>query len=304
MRSRLGALLATLALCANRADGADPTVATDPAAVAAPCRTYARTAVRVGAEPAELAENSGLVASRKHSGIFWAHNDSGNAFELFAQRIDGSIAARVKLTGGDAFDIEDIALGPCLEERAASCIFLADIGDNQAKRKQVVVYQVAEPARLENGTLAARKLPFTYPDKPHNAEALIVSPRDGHLFVITKEGSSLGTVFRLDGLAPGKVGRALEVRRLAPVGAFSALTTAADVHPSGLRVLLRTYTGVFEYRGREGQGIEDILGEVALPVTAAPQPQPEAIAYTADGRGYLLGSEIPSSAIYRVDCAE
>ena len=32
-----------------------------------------------------------MVASRKHPGIFWVHNDSGNPPSLFAVRRDGSL---------------------------------------------------------------------------------------------------------------------------------------------------------------------------------------------------------------------
>ena len=35
----------------------------------------------------------------------------------------------------------------------------------------------------------------------------------------------------------------------------------------------------------------------------APQPQGEAIAYTADGRDYLLGGEGVGSPLYLVSCA-
>jgi len=259
--------------------------------------------VRVGTEPAELAENSGIVVGRAHPEVLWAHNDSGNPFELFAQRLDGTIAARFPLTGGENVDIEDIAAGPCLDDRKQWCIYLGDIGDNSESRKEVAVYQVVEPERLDGAVLTARKLRFTYADRPHNAETLLVDPRSVELFVVTKEPAGLGAVYRLEGLAADKIGRAVPLRRLEQASGFSVLTTGGDVHPSGTRVLLRTYTGVFEYRGHAGESLDTILGTTPLTVTSAPQPQPEAIAYTADGRGYVLGSELPGTAIFRVDCA-
>jgi hypothetical protein len=278
-------------------------VAATAAAETAPCETYAAEPVRVGVEPEALLEDSGMVAGRKHPDIFWTHNDSGNPFELFAQRIDGSIAARYQLTGGENVDIEDIAAGPCMEDQAQPCIYMADIGDNPKVRKEVAIYEIAEPARLESGTLAAKKLRFTYPDGPHNAEVLLADPHSGQLYVITKTPVGLGTVYRLEGLASAKLGYAFAVVHLGQAGIFGVLTTGGDVHPSGNRVLLRTYTAVFEYRGKPGQTLEQVLSATPVLVTGAPQRQGEAIAYTADGRGYVMGSEMTGSPIFRVDCA-
>ena len=50
-------------------------VAADPA----PCPEYVARPERTGRVPAPLAELSGFAASRIHRGVFWAHNDSGNA---------------------------------------------------------------------------------------------------------------------------------------------------------------------------------------------------------------------------------
>ena len=269
----------------------------------ATCDVYAAAPVQVGVEPKSLPEDSGMVVGRKHPHIFWSHNDSGNPFELFAQRLDGSIAARYRLTGGENVDIEDIAVGPCREDHAESCVYLADIGDNPEERKEVAVYQITEPARLESGTLVAKKLRFTYPDGAHNAETLLADPHTADLYVVTKDPVGLGTVYKLEGLSPDKLGYAVALLRLPQAGMFSVLTTGGDVHPSGTRVLLRTYTGVFEYRGKPGQTIEKILSETPIIVTTASQRQGEAVTYTADGRGYVLGSEMTGSPIYRVDCA-
>lgn len=290
-----GLLLSSALLLASAASNAATETQT--------CETYATHAVRVGEEPKALPEASGMVVGRRNPDIFWTHNDSGNPFELFAQRIDGTIMARYELTGGENVDIEDIAAGPCLEDHAQSCVYLADIGDNRQARKELAIYEITEPAHLESGSLAARKLRFTYPDGAHNAETLLADPHSARLYVITKEPAGLGTVYRLEDLSPDKLGHAVALLPLRQAGMFRVLTTGGDVHPSGTRVLLRTYTAVFEYRGTPGQTIEQILTATPIQVTGAPQPQGEAISYTADGRGYVMGSENSGAPIYRVDCA-
>jgi hypothetical protein len=235
--------------------------------------------------------------------VYWAQNDSGNPFELFAVREDGTLMARFPLTGGTNVDAEDLAIGPCQRARTQSCLYLADIGDNLERREHVTVYEIPEPAKLEERPLAARPLAFRYADRPHNAEALLVDPDDARLYVVTKEIDSLGALYRIDGLGAGKVGRAVRLHGLSAPAGFGGLTTGGAVDPSGTRVLLRTYTQVWEYRGRPNQSLAAILGNTPVAVPEARQPQGEAITYTHDGRGYLMGSEL-SGPLYRVDCAD
>ncbi|HWP65393.1 MAG TPA: hypothetical protein VNO26_05720 [Candidatus Limnocylindria bacterium] len=268
-----------------------------------PCRRYASKPKRVGRAPAALGELSGLAASRRHPGVYWAHNDSGNGFELFAMREDGTLVAQVPLTGGTNVDAEDLAVGPCQRARAESCIYLGDVGDNLERREELVVYEVVEPQTLTERPLAARALPFRYADRPHNAEALLVDPDDARLYLVTKEIDSLGALYRIDDLGPGRVGRAVRLHGLSAPAGFDGLTTGGAVHPSGTRVLVRTYTQVWEYRGRPEQSLGAILATTPVAVPDATQPQGEAVTYTPDGRGYLLASEL-AAPIYRVDCAD
>ena len=278
-------LAALLLLLTMSARGAGP----------APCPQYDAHPKRTGRVPPVLRELSGFAASHRHAGIFWAHNDSGNPRELYALRADGTIAVTVPLRGVNLRDPEDIALGPCAAGSAQSCIYLADIGDNGARRPSVQILKAVEPERLDDTPLAPAILPFRYPDGPHNAEALIVDPATARVFVITKTLLSLGDVYRIDDLGGREGGTAVRIRTLR--------ATAADAHPSGTRLLLRTYTRAWELRSPDARAFEDVLDAEPVPVPEASQPQGEAIAYTADGRGYLLGGEGVGSPLYLVSCA-
>ncbi len=266
-----------------------------------PCAAYG-TSARVGSVPAELRELSGLAASQRHPGVYWAHNDSGNALELYALHQDGSIVARFPLRARTARDPEDIAVGPCSAGSPRTCIYLADIGDNGQRRQQVQIYKVAEPDRLRGGALTAETFTFTYEDGPRNAEAILVDPRTARVFVVTKKLSSLGDVYRIDGLGGRSGGTAVRVRTLRRPREFDSYTTSAAVHPSGQRVLLRTYGRVWELRAPDARAFEDLLDAEPTEVPSASQPQGEAVTYTLDAPGYLLGSEGVGSAIVRVSC--
>src|SRR3954470_12775279 len=72
-----------------------------------------------------IREASGIVASRRHPGIFWVHNDSGNPPALYAIRRDGALV-RAYRVGVPNVDWEDIAAD------GEGHLFLGDTGNNNA----------------------------------------------------------------------------------------------------------------------------------------------------------------------------
>jgi len=291
---RAGVVLAALGFaCATVAHGAAPE----------PCPRYAAQAVRTGVVPAALHELSGIAASRRHPGVYWAHNDSNNAGTLFAIDAAGKVVARFALRGLRPRDAEDVAVGPCAAGSRDSCIYLADTGDNLLRRGEVWIGRVAEPAKLDGHALEVEADAFRYPDGKHNTETLLVDPRSARLYVVTKSVEGLGQVFRLDDMADGRVGRAVPVTTLPAPATLARLTTAGSAHPSGERVLLRTYASVWELRRPGARSLEEVFAAQPVEVTSATQIQGEGVTYTADGRGYMLAAEGESSPLYRVDCA-
>ncbi|MDQ3588012.1 MAG: hypothetical protein M3375_06665, partial [Actinomycetota bacterium] len=135
----------------------------------------------------DATELSGLVASRRQTGVLWAHNDSGDSARLFALTTEGRLRGEVVVAGAQNVDWEDIALGPGPSGQDA--LFVADIGDNENERPSVSVYRVAEPD-LSRGaprsSAPAERLVLRYPDRPHDAEALLVDPSTGELVMVTK----------------------------------------------------------------------------------------------------------------------
>ena len=109
------------------------------------------------------------------------------------------------MPGAQAEDWEDIAVGPGPGGGAA--LFLADIGDNAAARPNVVVYRVKEPRVAAGGggsTARARALVLRYPDGAHDAEALLVSPTTGALFIVAKDYSGKAGVYLAAHARPGR----------------------------------------------------------------------------------------------------
>ncbi len=114
----------------------------------------------------ELRESSGVAASRAHAGIAWTHNDSGDPV-LFAVDARGRTAGRVSVTGATVEDWEDISIAPC--PGGGDCLYVADIGDNDAARGTVTVWRVPEPAPGDARTAPATAIRLRYPDGAHDA---------------------------------------------------------------------------------------------------------------------------------------
>lgn len=266
------------------------------------CAAFASPATPVGMPPSVLGELSGLAASRRHRGVYWAHNDSGNAFELYAIAADGTLLQTVALTGATAVDVEDVAVARCSAASGEWCVYLADVGDNLAVRSQVAIYRLPEPDLLPGQTLPVEVLPFTYPGGPRDAESLVAETLSGRLFVLSKILTTLGEVFRIDGLGTPGGGTATSIATLGPTSPADVWLTAADAHPGGESVVLRTYSRVWELRAPGALTLEEVFARPPVLAVAAPQAQGEAIAFAQDGLGYLIGSE-QLAPTYRIACA-
>jgi hypothetical protein len=212
--------------------------------------------------------------------MLWSHNDSGNDQVLFALAPDGTLRGRVRVPVTMS-DWEDVSAGPC---PSGDCLYLADIGDNQARRRQIVIYRVSEPAAGDRDTAIVDAFPSTYADEPHNAEALFVL--DARFFIVTKDRT--GNVYRSREGRPG--GAPLTFERVGELRlpAVSDAETSAD----GRFVVVRTSDEVALY------GTDEIRRNVFTPalrfsLAGLREAQGEGVALEGNqlflsGEGWLL----------------
>lgn len=228
----------------------------------------------------EYREVSGLAASTLHPGILWLHEDSGSG--PFLHAIDATTCRtvatlRVRDTRGAdiaARDVEGIAMGTMPDGSAA--IWLGDIGDNRDSWPWVEVLRIREPAVLRDRTVRAASFRFTYPDRPHDAEALLAN--GGRLWVVTKQ-LARGALYALpDPLRAGTVNRAERIR------GETGLVTDGAIAPDGSRYVLRDYFGAQLFVGLPP-------GEPGPSVDLPAQRQGEAITFSADGAALYVASE-------------
>jgi hypothetical protein len=232
-----------------------------------------------------LAELSGLAVT---DDAVWAMADGGRRIEL--HRLDLGTCAVVdsRTAAVDPYDAEDLAVGP------DGSLWVSDTGDNEQRRATVAVIVV--PAR---GEPVLHRL--TYPDGPHDAEALLVGA-DGVPTVVTKEVGR-AAVYRpevvLDGVGPTPLVHVADVDLPAsdtaggPVGGLGSRTvTGAAMSVDGTVVALRTYTDAWLFPVPDGDPAAIVTALQGKPVRVPlpDEPQGEALAFTADGT-LLSGSE-------------
>jgi hypothetical protein len=255
------------------------------------CGAYQENVTSVPDPYPALVELSGLAASRKHPGLLYAHNDSGDTARFFAITTAGAAAGEFAAQGATAIDWEDIAVGPC---PAGSCVHAGDIGDNAEKRTEYAIIRVTEPELPADPkapvVVPFEQIRFTYPDGSHNAETLLVHPTTGDVYVVTKGKAS--AVYRL--AAPLDPAAVTVATKLVDFSNPGGVVTGGDIHPCGDRVLIGTYTNVLEYRVPAGMPFEAVFSATPLVLKQSPgELQSESFAYLATGDGIVTGSEDP-----------
>lgn len=244
-----------------------------------------------------LREASGLMASRRHSGLLWVHNDSNHPEFLFGLKGAAHLSLAYTLAGARCVDWEDLALA---RETADGpwWLWVADTGTNRSPRRRVALYRVEEPGSTDaQGRLTGVTMyPVVYPDGGvHDSEALMYDPVDRKLVLVTKTTTGVSEVYgaRLP-LTPNRDNRLDWVAAIATPHTGergSERITGGDISADGRFVLLRTYTRALLWPRPPGASMKQALSREPCNVPLVREQQGEAIAFDAEGRGYFTLSE-------------
>jgi len=269
------------------------------------CSSYGAP-VTLGLLSSRLPELSGLAPSHRHPGLLYTHNDSGDSARFFAMDLAATVVAEVDLPGATALDWEAISVGAC---PAGTCVYVGDIGDGGLVRDGYTIYRVPEPETLpaDGSAISAasyERFPFVYPDGRHNAEALVVHPLTGQVFVIIKEGGN-PSVYEMP--LPLVADRVVTLKKVATLGLGWAdgVVTDAAFHPCGSRLLVRTSETLYELAVVPGAGVLSLFAAPPGRVPVAVEPQGEGVTYALDGTRYFTSSETGASPqpLSAVGCA-
>jgi hypothetical protein len=268
-------------------------------------------------DSAALMETSGLVASVRNPGLFWAHNDSGDSARVFLVDASGHVRGEYALSGATARDWEDIAVGPG-PDASKSYVYVGDIGDNAGSRGSVQVYRFAEPAAPSAGYFSRSVSGVEQFDLRYaaisgsgtmstDAEAMFVDPVDGSLYVMDKtlrtiSGQSRRTAVwrvqanRLKASSSPIVMDYLVAVRGRISGSSNKGPVGADMSADGGLIVAKTYSEVFLWLRRPGESIASALGRAPCNSYSSGA---EAIALMPGDAGYLAISEGARARVQR-----
>lgn len=252
-----------------------------------------------------IAESSGLVRSLRHPGIFWTINDSGGEPCVYAIDRQGETRGKVRLPKAANFDWEDLTTGR--DEDNLPYLFIGDIGDNLKLRPTVQIYKIPEPDLPEDPTketLSAEPEVWhlSYPAGRRNAESLMMHPKTRVLYLLTKEENGRSILYQVPPATAANGGKGLKLQKVMDLNfparerigkrpTMACQTTDAEFSPDGQRLVVATYSYLYEWKLGRNPPLELAL---SLPPTIIEPPltrQMEAVCYDDDSESLWLTSE-------------
>ena len=194
--------------------------------------------------PKKIDESSGIVHFKDST--VWLINDSGDTDKLYKVNFEGELLRELKLDNAKNRDWEDLA------KDDKGHVYIADIGNNSNKRKELTIYKIPDPDEEKGSKIDAKKIKFSYPEQKkyppkkknlkYDAEAIFY--RDDHLFIITKNRADPFDGEALIYKVPSKKGtyNATRIGSFFPCKEFATCQiTSADISPDGQKIALLSY---------------------------------------------------------------
>jgi hypothetical protein len=254
-----------------------------------------------------IGEASGIAPAQRSATTVFVQNDSGHPNQLFAVDLrTGRTVATIRVPGARNVDWEDLATGP--DRAGAPCVWIGDIGDNDAQRREVQVYRVPVPQLADRTIRTGRPAIWRlrYPGGPTDAESLAVAP-DGRAYIVTKSLLGTSVVYRLPTQPDPHRVRVLQrigvIQFTAhgvpnPFGVVGELmATGAALSRNGAVFAVRTYASAYLWRVAAG-GLTAALRRKPTRIDLPRQRQGEGITFA--GRRLLVDSEGRHTAVVAV----
>jgi hypothetical protein len=240
----------------------------------------------VGTVSKKLREASGLVASISNPGYYWTINDGRNPSEIFLLDEKAQVVMSCKLRNIANRDWEDISIGPG-PEKGINYLYVADIGDNDAKYPFKLLYRIREPEFSEKEMEIQKidTLVFSLPDGPRDTEAFMVDPLTNYFYIVSKREQSV-RLYEIKFPVADDTLQLDEVGRLP----FNNIV-AANISADGSEVLMKNYRDIYYWKRIGNESLLDLLRREPIQLNYSPEPQGEAIAWKRDGSGFFTLSE-------------
>jgi len=240
-----------------------------------------------------LKEASGIDLGIVNKQTLWSHNDSGNQAEIYALGTDGKLLATLTINNTKNRDWEDIAIAKD-PHTGKSYIYIADIGDNNAKYNSVYIYRVREPLIANNDKIIQSSqvdtIEIQYEDGPRDAEAIFLEPKTGDIYLISKREEQVGLC---------RIAYPFNFQNISTAERICSLplswVTAADLSDNGKLLIIKTYTSIYRYKTKRDDKSIITLSQNFKSLPYITEPQGEAICWDAKNKGYFTLSESATS---------
>ena len=252
-------------------------------------------------EDRALSEMSGLVASHRHPGVLWSINDSGSFARLYRVGTQGQALGRVKLSGAWLHDTETLARW---QQPERDWLLIGDVGDNRAKRDDVVVHAVAEPDSDDTGARIAWSLRFRYPDGPRDAEGMAVDQARAELLVLSKRDQP-ARLYRVPlSVQGGEHPVTAEYLGSPRPGAIEGAVTALDLSEDGRDLAVLTYRGLYLWHRDGDESWAQVLQRAPRSLPLPAMRKAEAMALHPTPGSIMVGSEHRPTPLWHAPYSE
>jgi len=298
------AVSAVLSSCVGFSYGGKEHAAIDPNA-----SHFGEPEIIAHIESGEIEESSGLAVSKCQNDVFWTHNDSGDGPFLYAINSAGDSLGVWKIPEAANIDWEDIATTKSAD---GSCVlYVADIGDNELRRDILTIYRLIEPSIMDRNSSRkdpissekAAMLRFRYPQGRNNAEALLVHPVSGEIYIVTKRKSGPAEVFKLTAsFNSPDVQTAVKINDIALPASPVGIVTGGDISPDGKLLALCDYYAGYEFVLPDNSaGFDKIWFQKPIPFDLGPRLIGESVAFGADSDSVYATTERQNPPLIRVE---
>lgn len=256
------------------------------------CNLFSKTPTVKTIANQSYGELSGIAASQKSEGIFYMQEDN-NSRNVYLTNKNGDDLGKITLDNAGSSNWEDIAVGPG-PEPGKTYVYVADIGDNNAKASFVSIYRFEEPEIVNpNATTQVNitnfdRINLSYSKGSADAETFMVDPLTKSIFILTKQNYKS---YVYQAKYPQSTTSTTKMDVLAILNLD--LLTAGDISSDGSEILLRNKSQIWYWKRDAGQNIvQTLLKSPQDAPYAANEKQGEGICFTSNSNGYLTNTEI------------
>jgi len=267
-------------------------------------------------EDGNIREASGLARSHAQENVLWIINDNGAGEWVHAVNPRGKRLGEFDLKKSDNRDWEDLA---SFQLDGKAYLLVADIGDNDARRKTRTLYVVEEPAVAKSQKARVDwRIDYRYPDGPRDAESAAVDTENRRALVLTKRdippvlyelplqpdddkkitAKWLGTIRSLP--APSRQ----DVEFAPKTNDWHWQPVGFDISADNLAAVILTYRAVYYYERQSDQDWFDALNTRPRRVSIGNFQNAEAIAFGDEGRRVIVTGENKNALLLLIDFTE